>query len=35
MAGYVFYPRDKLGFDIATAFPRMAAWMTRVAATLG
>lgn len=35
MAGYVFYPKEELGFDIAAAYPHMAAWMTRVAATPG
>lgn len=33
MAGYVFYPKEELGFDISTEHPKVWAWMRRVAET--
>lgn len=30
MAGYVFYPKEELGFDIAAEYPSIAAWMSRL-----
>lgn len=35
MAGYVFYPKEELGFDIGAEYPRMSDWMARVAETPG
>jgi glutathione S-transferase len=31
LAGYVFYPKGELGFDISTEYPNMSAWMERIA----
>jgi glutathione S-transferase len=31
LAGYVFYPKEELGFDISTEYPNMSAWMERIA----
>jgi glutathione S-transferase len=35
MAGYVYYPPEETGFDIATAFPALHAWRQRLAALPG
>ena len=35
MAGYVFYPKDELGFDIGAEYPKVWDWMTRIAQTRG
>src|ERR1051325_2136303 len=35
LAGYVFYPPEETGFDIATAYPAMDAWRKRIAALHG
>ena len=35
MAGYVFYPPEETGFDIATAYPAIDAWRKRIAALPG
>ncbi|CAN7326156.1 glutathione S-transferase [Variovorax sp. LjRoot84] len=35
MAGYVFYPKEELGFDIRAEYPHMWDWMARIAETAG
>src|SRR3954453_7465028 len=35
MAGYVYYPPEETGFDIAAAFPAIDAWRPRLAALPG
>jgi glutathione S-transferase len=35
MAGYVYYPPEETGFDIAAAFPAIDAWRRRLAALPG
>ncbi|NIF82718.1 glutathione S-transferase [Comamonas sp. Tr-654] len=35
LAGYVFYPKEELGFDISTEYPNMYAWMERLSQTSG
>jgi glutathione S-transferase len=35
LAGYVFYPPDETGFDIATEYPAIHAWRGRLAAMKG
>ena len=35
MAGYVFYPPEETGFDIAAAYPAIDAWRKRIAALPG
>ncbi|MGB9367708.1 MAG: glutathione binding-like protein [Xanthobacteraceae bacterium] len=35
MAGYVFYPPEETGFDIAAAYPAIDAWRERIAALPG
>jgi glutathione S-transferase len=35
MAGYVYYPAEETGFDIAAEFPSIDAWRRRVAALAG
>lgn len=35
MAGYVYYPREETGFDLAAAFPAIHAWRQRLAALPG
>jgi glutathione S-transferase len=35
MAGYVYYPPEETGFDLATAFPAIDAWRRRLAALPG
>ncbi|CAN7776246.1 glutathione binding-like protein [Variovorax sp. LjRoot175] len=35
MVGYVYYPADELGFDLRAEYPRVGAWMDRVAQTTG
>ena len=35
MAGYVYYPPDETGFDIATTYPAIDAWRKRIAALPG
>jgi glutathione S-transferase len=32
MCGYLYYPADELGFDIAAEYPVMAAWLDRIKA---
>jgi glutathione S-transferase len=32
MCGYLFYPPDELGFDIAADYPAVAAWLERIKA---
>jgi glutathione S-transferase len=32
MCGYLYYPADELGFDIAAEYPAMAAWLERIKA---
>jgi glutathione S-transferase len=34
LAGYIYYPAEETGFDIATAFPNIDAWRQRLAALL-
>jgi len=35
MAGYVFYPKEELGFDIGAEYPRIGDWMARLAEARG
>ncbi|MEM1306562.1 MAG: glutathione S-transferase [Pseudomonadota bacterium] len=35
LAGYMFYPSEETGYDMATAFPNIAAWTKRIAALDG
>jgi glutathione S-transferase len=35
LVGYLYYPREETGFDLATAFPAIDAWRERVAALPG
>jgi glutathione S-transferase len=35
MAGYVYYPKQETGFDIAADFPAIHAWRQRLAALPG
>ena len=35
MAGYVFYPKEQLGFDFSSGFPNIAAWMSRLSQVPG
>ena len=35
MAGYIYYPPEETGFDIATAYPAIDAWRKRIAALPG
>jgi len=35
MMGYLFFPADELGFDIATAYPAIHAWKARIQALPG
>ena len=35
MAGYMYYPPEETGFDIATAYPAIDAWRNRIAALPG
>ena len=35
LAGYVFYPKEELGFDISAEYPNLSAWMRRIAQTPG
>ncbi|WP_407713117.1 glutathione S-transferase family protein [Comamonas testosteroni] len=35
LAGYVFYPKEELGFDISTEYPNMYAWIERLSQTPG
>ena len=35
MAGYVYYPPDETGFDIAADYPALDAWRQRLAALPG
>lgn len=33
LAGYVFYPKEELDFDIGADYPNMSGWMARIAQT--
>ena len=35
LAGYVYYPKEETGFDIAAEFPALDAWRKRLAALPG
>jgi glutathione S-transferase len=35
LLGYLYYPTEETGFDLATAFPAIDAWRRRVAALPG
>jgi glutathione S-transferase len=35
LAGYVYYPKEETGFDIAADFPALHAWRERLAALPG
>lgn len=35
LAGYVFYPAEELGFDLANDYPHLDAWMARLARNPG
>lgn len=35
LAGYVFYPKEELGFDIGAEYPNLSGWMGRIAQTPG
>ena len=35
LAGYVYYPAEETGFDLATAYPAIHAWRQRIAALPG
>jgi glutathione S-transferase len=35
MCGYLFYPPEELGFDIAADYPAVAAWLDRIKALPG
>lgn len=35
LAGYVYYPKEELGFDLRSDYPNLSAWMARVSETDG